>query len=470
MIRSRRWSPRLAALAASAAIVFAACTGATQSAAPTGAASAAPPSAATSSAPFTAMVYPETGEAPCGQAEAPDATHDKYTGNFKKISAPDAQTVVFELCSSDVAFLSKVAFTSFGINDTAWIESHVDPAGTTNQEIVSEVNGTGPYKLEAWNKGSDVTFTRNDSYWGDKAKSEKLIIRWSKEAAQRLVELQSGTVDGIDNVGGTDFEAVKANPDLQLKVREGLNVMYLGFNNTFAPFDKEEVRQAIAMGIDRQRLVDDFMPPGSEVATHFTPCAIPNGCVGDPWYEYDPAKAKEMLAAAGFPDGFKTKIQYRDVSRGYVEDQNVIAAALQQQLKANLNIDATIEVQESGTFIDNADAGKLDAIHILGWGADYPDQTNFLSYHFGAGASKQFGDKFDDITKALDEGAAGLDDDDPDLARGFGRRVSSRRGRRAHVAARQRGLLGDDPGRPDAIRVHAERGAARPVLRRRVRR
>jgi ABC-type transport system substrate-binding protein len=397
-------------LAASAAIVFAACTGATQSAAPTGAASAGPASAATSTAPFTAVSYPETGEAPCGQTEAPDATHIAYTGNLKKISAPDAQTVVFELCASDVAFLSKVAFTSFGINDTDWITAHVDPAGTTNQAIVSEVNGTGPYKVEAWNRGSDVSFTRNDSYWGEKAKSEKLIIRWSTEAAQRLVELQAGTVDGIDNVGGTDFEAVKANPDLQLKVREGLNVMYFGFNNTYAPFDKEEVRQAIAMGIDRQRLVDDFMPPGSEVATHFTPCAIPNGCVGDAWYEYDPTKAKEMLAAAGFPDGFKTKIQYRDVSRSYVQDQNVIAAALQQQLKANLNIDATIEVQESATFIDNSDTGKLDGIHILGWGADYPDQTNFLGYHFGGGASPQFGDKYPDIVAALDEGAAGLDD------------------------------------------------------------
>jgi peptide/nickel transport system substrate-binding protein len=409
MTRSRRWSPRLAALAASGAIVFAACSGATPSAAPS-AASVAPSTAAESTAPFEAMVYPETGEAPCGQAEAPDATHVAYTGNFKKISAPDAQTVIFELCNSDVAFLSKVAFTSFGINDTDWIKTHVDPAGTTNQAIVSEVNGTGPYSLEAWNKGSDITLTRFDDYWGEKAKSEKLIVRWGTEAAQRLVELSAGTVDGIDNVGGTDFAAIEGNADLQLIKREGLNVMYFGFNNKFAPFDNEKVRQAIAMGIDRQRLVDDFMPPGSEVATHFTPCSIPNGCVGDKWYEYDPAKAKEMLAAAGFPDGFKTKIQYRDVSRSYVQDQNVIAAALQQQLKTNLNIDAKIEVQESGTFLDNADAGKLDGIHILGWGADYPDQTNFLGYHFGAGATAQFGEKFPDITKALDEGAAGLDD------------------------------------------------------------
>jgi ABC-type transport system substrate-binding protein len=406
------WSPRVAALAATAAIVFAACSGTAATTAPsasTGAPTTAPTSAASAPA-FAATVYPATGEAPCGQADAPDAKHSKYTGNMKKITAVDAKTVVFDLCNSDVAFLAKLAFTSFAINDTAWLESHIDPAGTTNQKIVSEVNGTGPWKLDKWNRGADITMVRNDAYWGDKAKTEKLIFRWSKEAAQRLVELSSGTVDGIDNVGATDFPTVEGNAELALKPREGLNTLYFGFNNAFKPFDNEKVRQAIAMGIDRKRIVDNYSAPGSLVATHFTPCAIPNGCTGDEWYAYDPVKAKEMLAEAGFPNGFETKIQYRDVSRSYVADQNVIATDLQAQLKNNLNITATIEVQESGTFIDNADAGKLDGIHILGWGADYPDITNFLDYHFGAGATKQFGEKYPDITAALQAGAIGADD------------------------------------------------------------
>ena len=411
MNRSRRWSPRLAALAASAAIVFAACSGATPSASPsTAVESTGPTTAPASSAPFAAMVYPETGEAPCGQADAPDAEHSAYTGNFKKVSATDEKTVVFELCNPDVAFLSKIAFTSFAINDTAWLESHIDPAADTNQAIVSKVNGTGPYKLDKWNRGSDITLVRNDAYWGDKAKSEKLIVRWSAEAAQRLVELQSGQVDGIDNVGPTDFATVEGNADLQLKPRAGLNVFYVGFNNKFAPFTDEKVRQAIAMGVDRNQIVDNFYPPGSEVATHFTPCSIPNGCSGDPWYEFDAAAAKQMLADAGFPDGFKTKISFRDVVRGYLPDPKVVAQNLQEQLKTNLNIEATIDVQESGTFLDNADAGKLDGIHLLGWGADYPDVTNFLDFHFGAGSSQQFGAKFDDITAALAAGGAGADD------------------------------------------------------------
>ena len=408
MSRSSSLPLRLAALLGSAAII-AACSGTTPSA------SVAPSSAApasvepTAAAPFDAMVYPATGEAPCGEAAAPDAEHDKYQGNFKKISATDATTVVFELCNPDVAFLSKIAFTSFAINDTAWIESKVDPAKADNQAIVSEVNGTGPYKLEAWNRGSDVTMARNDAYWGDKAKTERLIVRWSKEAAQRLVELQAGSVDGIDNVGATDFPTVEGNADLQLKPREGLNTLYYGFNNAFPPFDNEKVRQALAIGIDRQRIVDNFSPPGSIVATHFTPCSIAGGCEGGEWPAFDVTAAKQMLADAGFPNGFETKIQYRDVSRSYAENQNVLAQDLQAQL-ANLGITATIEVQESGTFIDNADQGKLDGIHILGWGADYPDATNFLDYHFGGGSSKQFGAKFDDITGPLQQGATGLDD------------------------------------------------------------
>ena len=164
-----------------------------------------------------------------------------------------------------------------------------------------------------------------------------------------------------------------------------------------------------------------------------------------------PAAAKALLAEAGFPDGFATKIQLPRRRRAATcNDPNVIAQDLQAQLKTNLNIDATIEVQESGTFIDNADARQARrASTSSGWGADYPDVTNFLDFHFGSGASKQFGDKFDDITDARSPRARiGLDDASrepsyveannairthvpmvPICARRFGRRLSGGRRR-----------------------------------------
>ena len=190
-----------------------------------------------------------------------------------------------------------------------------------------------------------------------------------------------------------------------------MNIFYVGFNNVFAPFDNEKVRQAIAMGIDRARIVDNFYPPGSELASHFTPCSIPNGCAGEDWYEFDPEAARALLAEAGFPDGFETELAYRDVVRGYLPDPNIVAQDIQAQLKENLNITAKINVMESGAFLDAADSGALTGIYLLGWGADYPDMTNFLDYHFGAGASPQFGDKFPDLTDVLRQAASLAGDD-----------------------------------------------------------
>jgi ABC-type transport system substrate-binding protein len=170
------------------------------------------------------------------------------------------------------------------------------------------------------------------------------------------------------------------------------------------PLSYEAVRQAIAMGIDRQAIVDKFYPPGSSVASHFTPCAIPGGCEGEEWYAYDPAKATQMLADAGFGDGMDLTLAYRDVVRGYLPSPGKVAEEIQAQLK-ELGINVTIEVQESGTFLDNASNGKL-AIFLLGWGADYPDATNFLDAHFGAGANESFGKKFEDVTSTLAKAAS----------------------------------------------------------------
>jgi len=350
--------------------------------------------AAPSEVAFEGTTYPEDGPAECGA--------DNNPTNISQIAALDRLTVEFTLCNPDIAFLSKVAFVAMAINDTEWLEANVGGA-----DQLSTMNGTGPYKLVSWNRGSEITYEANPDYWGDPAIAPTLVFRWSPEAAQRFVELQADPgVDGIDNPGVAEFEAIAGDDSLELYEREGTNVFYVGFTNTHAPFDNEQVRQAIAMGIDRQRIIDNFYPPGSEIASHFTPCSFTFACEGDAWYEYDPEAARELLAEAGFPDGFDTQIHLRDVVRGYLPSPTVVAQDIAAQLEENLGITATIDVQESGTFIANANAGALEGIHLLGWGADYPDVTNFLDFHFGAGASAQFGDKFDDITGPLADGAS----------------------------------------------------------------
>jgi ABC-type transport system substrate-binding protein len=339
--------------------------------------------------------YKEQDFAPMSVA----APNCDYGGIIKEIKSVDALTVQFDLCVPDPAFLSKVAFSVFSVQPKEYIEYAM-----MDGKILEAPVGTGPYSLTSWARGDSITFTRNDNYWGEKAKAKTLVFKWASEGAARLLELQSGTVDGIDNPTPDDFDKIRSDATLQFKEREALNVFYIGMTNSHPPFDNVKVRQAVAMGIDRQRIVDNFLPKGSEVASHFTPCSIPNGCVGDDWYNFDVAAAKALLAEAGFPDGFSTTITMRDVVRGYLPEPGVVATDIQAQLKENLNIDAEIVVMESGAFIDATSTGSVGGLHLLGWGADYPHVTNFLDYHFGLNQA-QFGTPYPDVYENLQKGA-----------------------------------------------------------------
>jgi peptide/nickel transport system substrate-binding protein len=327
-----------------------------------------------------------------------------YTGNLKSLTAPDPKTVVFTFCNPDVAFLSKIAFSVFAINDSAWLITH-----TADKSHLATLMGTGPYKFDAWQRGTEIDYSAFDAYWGDKAANKTGVLQWQKESASRLQALQAGTVMGITNVGPSDFPTVEGNPDLKLQPAPGLNTLYLGMNHNDAPWDNDKVRQAIAIGIDRQRIVDNFEPPGSEVATHFTPCSIPFACEGDDWPATNVDSARQMITDAVGDAGITTVLSYRNVSRGYLPLPVDVATDLQQQLE-KINIHVTLDEQESATYIANSNTGSLSGLFLLGWGADYPDVTNFLDYHFGAGCTKAFGACYPDVASALTTGGQTADE------------------------------------------------------------
>ena len=104
--------------------------------------------------------------------------------------------------------------------------------------------------LSSWNRGESVVFERFDDYWGEPATAETVVMRWSSEGAARLLELQAGQVDGIDNPSPDDYPAIDEDPDLQLLSRPALNILYFAMTNTFEPWGDVRVRQAIALGVD----------------------------------------------------------------------------------------------------------------------------------------------------------------------------------------------------------------------------
>ena len=321
-------------------------------------------------------------------------------------------------------------------------------------------------------------------------KTPNLEFRWSDQAASRLLELQSGNVDGIDNPGTDDIATIKGDSTLAFFPREGMNVFYLGFNNTIKPWDNEDVRKAHRPRhrpqADRQQLLPGRL--GGRDALHAV-LRRRSAAKATTGTTSTPPRRKKLLTDAGFDFSKTYKLQFRAAVRGYLPDPPQIATEIQGQLKTNLGINTTLDLQESGAFLDANAAGTLDGIFMLGWGADYPDPTNFLDYHFGAGSGKKFGAPLPDVAAALTKGATTLDDASRKaayieannlikqhvpaviIAHGASGTAFKADVAGAHsLATRHRDLRGHAGRRSRHAGVDAERRAAQPVLPRRDRR
>jgi len=329
---------------------------------------------------------------------APDCN---YGGSFRSIEAVDQLTVKFTLCSPDPAFLEKIAFPSFAIQPDEWLEE----TGGGGRLLENPV-GTGPYRMVEWKRGQELVLEGFDRYWGEpKASVSPLIFRWEPVAQQRLLQVMAGMVDGVDSIGPEYFEQVSSYDNLNLLIRPALNIAYLGINNTIPPFDREDVRRALAMAIDRNKLVQVAYPSGYQLAEFFGPCNIPYACEGESWYGFDPQAARDLLSQAGFPLGFQLSLMYRGEAYGYMPWPDRVAAEISRQLKQNLGLDVQLSVVESDAFLSAVDSGQIPGLFLLGWGADYPDILNFLDTHFGAESPATFGSHFPDIEEALHNGS-----------------------------------------------------------------
>ena len=336
--------------------------------------------------PFVPKQYPEAGAAPCIEG----------TPGLARLESVDEHTVVFTLCEPDAAFLQKLSIMPFTIDDSGYLASSI-----ADGTISKVPNGTGPFKFQAWDQGSSITLTRNDAYWGVKAKTASIVFEWNSEPSGRLLALQSATADAVSIVSPSDYAQVTSDPSLKLIARDPLGSSYLGFNHNYPPFDDLRVRKAIALAIDRQRLLDTFYSTGSTVAPAFTPCAIEFGCAGESWYEHDVIQAKALLADAGYPNGFETTLAYRNLPRTHTPFPDAIAADIQDQLK-DIGIRAVLEEQESTTYLVNATNGNFTGLFLGGFNADYPDATNFMNYFFGAESrDKRFGDHLPSMTEPI---------------------------------------------------------------------
>jgi peptide/nickel transport system substrate-binding protein len=318
------------------------------------------------------------------------------------IEQVDSYTVRFTLNRPDVTFLHKLAFPAFGIQSPANIEKYGGGG-----DLIRNPIGTGPFRFVKWVSDAHITLTRNDDYWGIKPNLETLTYRVIKESPARFLELETGTIHGIDNLSPDDISAAQANPNIEVYFRPPFNVGYLGINRARAPFDDLKVRQAVAMAINKAEIIAALYPPTAEAATQFVPPGIFGHTDGLADWPYDPGRARELLTEAGYADGFQTALWVMPVSRGYYPNPDRVGEAIQANL-ATVGVQAEIITYDWGTYLDRVFAGEAD-LFLLGWMADYPDATNFLDSFFGAGSDDSLGPKFPDLVEILQQASSTTD-------------------------------------------------------------
>ena len=252
--------------------------------------------------------------------------------------------------------------------------------GTPNAGAV----GTGPFKFVEWIEGERVVLERNDDYWGGPAGVEGIVFRGIQEPTARLAELQAGTIDVAVLLTSDDYATVKADPNLTVQVADSeLNIGYVAIHLDHAPLDNVLVRRAIMHAVDRDAIVDAFYEGLGVTASDLLPPVMFGH--GEPWpYEYNPAKAKELLAEAGFPNGFDVEFWYMPVSRPYFPAPQPIAETIATYL-ADVGINAQLKTEDWTTYGADYRAGKF-AMYMIGWNADYADPDNFLMTFFGPSA------------------------------------------------------------------------------------
>ena len=337
-----------------------------------------------------------------GFADTPDVP-----SIYNSCEATDELTAVISLNRVSSRFPAALTLPSFSMQSPEALQQYDADNLSGNEEAfeyseygLEHPTGTGPFKFESWDRSNgEVTLVRNQDYWGDPALLDEIIFRTIPDGNARRHALQAGEVDGFDLVAPADYESLE-DSGAQLLVRDPFNILYLGINGGNVPgttpnpaLQKPEVRQAIAHAIDRETIVNSLLPEGAEVATNFMPPDVDGWAEDVTTYDYDPERARELLAQAG-EENLTLRFYYpTDVSRPYLPDPAAMFQVISEDLEeAGITIEPTA-LPWSPDYLQAAQAGQAD-IHLLGWTGDYNDAYNFIGTFFAERANGQSKEEF----------------------------------------------------------------------------
>ncbi|WEX08354.1 ABC transporter substrate-binding protein [Chelativorans sp. AA-79] len=224
-------------------------------------------------------------------SENSKSSRKKSLSTISSIETPDGRTVVVHLSERSISLPYNLTYV--------WIVN--DAAG----DLTSSEDGTGPYKLDAWRRGSSISLSPFDDYWGEEPSNGGVTFNYFTEATALNNALLTGAVDIITSVQSPDSLAqFRDNPAFVVTEGQSTTKEVLAYNDRVEPFDNVKVRKAIARAIDKEKLLSSIWGEYGTLIGSFVPPT-------DPWYidltdvdPYDPESAKQLLAEAGYADGF----------------------------------------------------------------------------------------------------------------------------------------------------------------------
>lgn len=315
----------------------------------------------------------------------------------------DEYTVRFHLDYPFAPFPAHLTHNGGAIISKAAIEKDYE-AMENGEKAGTYINanpiGTGYFKLEEWVSGDYIKLARNDNYWGDKAKLDSVTFKVVNEPLTRIAELERGHSHIIEPLNPSDMKRVEDLDNAFVHRQSSTAIAYIGFNMEKEPFNDVRVRQAISHAIDKSQIIDGiYEGTGVPAVGPIAPDVWGYNSDVEP-LDYDLERAKQLLAEAGYADGFSTTIWTNDNP-----DRMKITEYVQSAL-SELNIDVNIEVMEWGTYLDETAAGNHE-MFILGWStstgdADYATYPLFHSSNVGDPGNRTFtmDDELDQLLEA----------------------------------------------------------------------
>ena len=293
-----------------------------------------------------------------------------FPGFVKSVTALNSYSLEIKLSKPYAPFLSSLAMPVFGIVSPESVKKYGD-------EVYKHPIGTGPFSFMSWTPNEKIVLVRNGGYWGIPAKVDEVDFLVIPSNHDRLEQLKQGKIHIADNLGPDDVPAIEQDTNLQLLLRPCFNVGYMAINNQKPPFDNKDVRTAISLAINKEDMIQKVFANLAKPAKTLVPPLLSgyNESIADS--EYNPEKAAQLLAKAGYPNGFKTTLWVMNSARNYFPKPMQAAEYIQESLR-KIDIEVTIKDFNWDEYLSRIQQGEHE-LALIGWTGDNIDPDNFLN-------------------------------------------------------------------------------------------